>query len=370
MNKIHIHFLDGIRGVAVLLVLMTHMALPIMQSDEYGILLNKLFFFLKTGWTGVDLFFVLSGLLITKGLIDAKNQGSKNFFINFFAKRFLRIFPLYYLFLVILKFLLVHAGELGEFWESQISILPFSHFLFYIQNFSIAYVGKWPGPLGITWSLAIEEHFYLIWPFLVYYLDKRRLNYIILLAIIGAMCSRLIVNQSSFHLASYVLSFCRMDTLLYGAFIAINYHKIKISYFRISTLVSIFTIVLIYLFLGEYNQHNKLVSFLGYTMNFLFFGGIISLILKGDLIRFRYFFEQKILRKFGKYSYAIYLIHAPINGYLHYLVNDWSLIDKYGIVLVQLLFAVTLTLISFILGKASYYLIEIHFLKLKKYFLI
>src|SRR5688572_17459077 len=148
---------EGLRGIAILLVLIYHLFpyIPIA-----GI-----------GWTGVDLFFVLSGFLITRILLETKNK--PKYFQRFYTKRALRIFPLYYLFIIVCVIInhLIPLNGLKLLPENILYVLTYTlNFQFYDIN------GLVPGfAMNHFWSLAIEEHFYLIWPLMVWLMNKRLL---------------------------------------------------------------------------------------------------------------------------------------------------------------------------------------------------
>src|SRR5581483_8187606 len=211
-SKEHFRILDGIRGVAILLVMLFHVE-GLLPSSRYFFVLHKMAWF---GWTGVDLFFVLSGFLITGILLDTKHAA--NYFGSFYARRVLRIFPLYY-------------GALT-------AIVILSHFSYTVQSqlpphiaCDFLYVSNWTDPftpitkLGLTghfWTLAVEEQFYLLWPFCVWMAEPKRLRmaciYGVLIAC-GLRCAMVIgsINQDLIYKAL----FTRMDTLLVGALVAI-----------------------------------------------------------------------------------------------------------------------------------------------------
>lgn len=157
----HYPALDGFRCFALLLVMISH------------------FGYCGFGWIGVSMFFVLSGFLITGILLESKEKSSKKFFRNFYVRRALRIFPAYYLYLILLSVLLLLAGKrslIAPYLFSLITyifnltsmILPDSNINLTISNF---------------WSLCIEEHFYLIWPLIIYYFRRKQL-----IVIIGVIC--------------------------------------------------------------------------------------------------------------------------------------------------------------------------------------
>src|SRR5437762_3573688 len=150
--------LDAIRGVAILMVIFHN------QTPKYPSLhLQHIF---ANGWMGVDLFFVLSGFLITGILIDTKQ--SEGYFRNFYARRCLRIWPLYYA-LIVFMFVVVPVLRPSEAHTVFEKSSPWWGYPLFLQNFLIKIPTNATGPLAVTWSLAIEEQFYLVWPLIVGY---------------------------------------------------------------------------------------------------------------------------------------------------------------------------------------------------------
>src|SRR4051812_34194176 len=173
--------LDGVRGIAVLLVMLCHayiiQPIPLPQG------LKSLYFsdVLYLGWSGVDLFFVLSGFLITGILLDTRD--SRNYFFSFYARRVLRIIPLYVMAVFgYFHFVLPIAHHFGLFMALDNSLEPW--FWLHLSNWRLAFGGEghW---LGHFWSLAIEEQFYLFWPLVVFISGRRRLPYVCV--VLGAM---------------------------------------------------------------------------------------------------------------------------------------------------------------------------------------
>jgi peptidoglycan/LPS O-acetylase OafA/YrhL len=210
----HLPALDGLRGVAVLLVLAFHFA---HIDGEGGTMERVLLGATRAGWAGVDLFFVLSGFLITGILLDAR--GAKGYFRAFYLRRVLRIFPLYYAYLAVLFFVVpallpsvdVKGETQGWLWS-------------YLGNVLFAREGGFQAsPLtGHFWSLAVEEQFYLAWPFLVWLLPRRRLAVVCLALVAGAFALRLAIHRTTINAtAAYVLTPARMDALALGALVAI-----------------------------------------------------------------------------------------------------------------------------------------------------
>lgn len=163
LSRKHIAELDGLRGFAILLVLMTHFWTYPGDTGRFNLIA-------AAGWMGVDLFFVLSGFLITGILWDAR--GEKRYFTNFIARRTLRIFPLYYLLLLLVFIVLPALGLAGNSlaWQEDAWL-----YFFHLSNFALASGGWQTFALDITWSLSIEEQFYLVWPLAARILNLRRL---------------------------------------------------------------------------------------------------------------------------------------------------------------------------------------------------
>src|SRR5580704_18831604 len=193
--------LDGLRGVAISLVVVFHSFYysPPPGHHPTGLIRSTFVFlerFFAIGWTGVDLFFVLSGFLIGGILLDVR--ASPNYFKTFYIRRFFRIVPLYYLWL----FCLIALVFLGDsFFPSQTqSTQPaidwqiWAHFLFLQNLWSNHYstlAGWW---LAVTWSLAIEEQFYLAAPFLVRFLSRQYLIIFLSFVILAAPCCRILAR--------------------------------------------------------------------------------------------------------------------------------------------------------------------------------
>src|SRR5215469_16350920 len=155
--------LDALRGLAVIAVLIHNTGRDLYTG-----------FLTRNGWMGVDLFFVLSGFLITGILLDTKN--SDGYFRNFYARRCLRIWPLYYctLFFMFVVVPLVRPSEAHQIFEPR--SMPWWSYFVYLQNFLVPSITRATGLLGVTWSLAVEEQFYLVWPLVVRFLTETQLR--------------------------------------------------------------------------------------------------------------------------------------------------------------------------------------------------
>src|ERR1700704_903197 len=291
---------DGLRGLAILSVLIGHSgfleALPHAGMLEYTRF-------------GVDLFFVLSGFLITGILTDSK--GSQHYFRNFYARRALRIWPLYYL--VLFVAFVVAPLFAPSMRSTAVSVWP--AFVFYVQNIVFAYRSTYPFGLGATWSLAVEEQFYLTWPVLVFLLKKQTLAIVSVLLVVMSLSLRL-----SFHVHGAPVGFVhfftlsRLDSIAFGSLAALWLRSPSCTLVRWRTHA--------YQFLG-FGVAGKILarvlmhrnsSTVGYTFLAFAFTGLLGISLASDprsslLGRS---LSAGWLRYIGRISYGIYLLHYPL----------------------------------------------------------
>jgi len=189
--------LDGLRALAVLAVMACHTHL------------------MAPGWLGVNLFFVISGFLITGILLDTREN--PHFFRNFYTRRFLRIFPVYYL---VLFGAAVTLAALGRHQGA----LPY--YFCYLQNFVISNASLHPNapePLSHTWSLAVEEQFYLVWPLIVFLVRDRKMlrGLCVFLFMLALGLRALLCLYYRNSMLAYMYPFTNMDALGAGAFLAV-----------------------------------------------------------------------------------------------------------------------------------------------------
>jgi peptidoglycan/LPS O-acetylase OafA/YrhL len=198
--------LDGVRGIAILVVIL-HNQREMLPSYMQGLL--------ASGWMGVDLFFVLSGFLITGILLEAK--GSAGYFRYFYARRCLRIWPLYYS-LLLFMFVAVPVLRPSDAHTVFEKSSPWWAYPLFLQNLLIPVSTNAAGPLAVTWSLAIEEQFYIVWPWVVRYCSTGQLRRLA----VGVICVSPLVRLalSYQHVDLYTNVFCRLDGLMAGALLA------------------------------------------------------------------------------------------------------------------------------------------------------
>ncbi|QRR00991.1 acyltransferase family protein [Dyadobacter sandarakinus] len=350
----HNSSLDGIRGAAVVLVVIFHcfentLPEPFRSLTDFG-------------WIGVDLFFVLSGFLITGILTDTRGQ--ENYFGNFFAKRALRIFPLYYLTIIIFFGLLqIPAVTRHHPAFNPAHLQSAGYFFTFTQNLYFAYNG-W----GVTdimnhfWSLAVEEQFYLVWPFVVYSLSNGQL----LLACALLVCTSLgIRNAHADSDFSYVFTLARVDALAIGGMLAILIRtRSQVLNRLVLPVFAVASVIILWIACSTGYLHFRNVYFVrgGYTLLALCFAGIIAMVFDtGKTGRFvNAVFSTLALRFLGKYSYGIYIYHWIFYKVFfqyyeaRYGLSRWYLLPFLGFVLV--------------FSVLSYHYFESYFLRFKDRF--
>ncbi|MEO8762976.1 MAG: acyltransferase [Ginsengibacter sp.] len=355
INK-HIPQLDGIRGMAILLVISYHYLGSI-----------PLFSF---GWCGVDLFFVLSGYLITSRLLDLQNQ--KNPLIKFYTNRALRILPLYYLTLIIFYagFNLLVNNE--NFYLFRFYNYNWASFALFFQNWTlIHYTGVKENYLNHFWSLAIEEQFYLIWPFFLYKFRGKKFFYslvfiIILLIIITRTFIYMQYSGSDEYTHFFCNTFCRMDAFLTGGCLLLLQKNIHAKQFILLYVAAFIAIVFGIYFTGNADVSNPFISTVGFTLIAIAFAGLIDAATgnSGSLIAI--LFNFRWLRFTGKISYGLYIFHWMILILLDARLQQWMLRFTYfnnqAARVVSLLICLS---ISYIISVISYFYFEMYFLKRK-----
>ncbi|MEO1129642.1 MAG: acyltransferase [Planctomycetota bacterium] len=398
----HIPPLDGLRGIAILLVLIYHCT--VMPANNW---LDKAFVYTAhLGWSGVDLFFVLSGFLITGILLDSK--GGAAFFRNFYARRVLRIFPLYYGVVVFSLVLLPMVGQMLDNPTVQQKLDNFGRidgdewwYWLHLSNYAIAQAQTFRhGILDISWSLSIEEQFYLVWPTVVFFLSRRNLLWTCLAIIIGAMAFRTWLMLSGGHfghpISVYVLTPSRMDGLALGAALAALLREgVPIETMRrwapivgVASLAIFLTGHIIDLANGWHyminpdgdrvaNSQGRITLAFGFTPLAFFFASLLVMGLnRPESSAWVRVLDSSFLRMWGKYSYAVYLFHLPIRAVIRDLVfgpEDRGAKIKFFEVFgsqipSQLIFFVLSAVATLIAAKLSWELYEKQFLKLKRFF--
>jgi peptidoglycan/LPS O-acetylase OafA/YrhL len=271
----------------------------------------------SAGWIGVDLFFVLSGFLITGMMYDAK--GNSHYFRNFYARRCLRIFPLYYIALIVLLGVVPRLVDLGQgFVPSRTSAAAYAT---YLSNVWIARHGwSTSGLVGHFWSLGVEEQFYVVWPVVVLMTNRRTLLRVCEISIVCALVVRIALRFWAYDDAAYVITPARMDALAIGAFLAVSVRGAEgaarlARVARPTALVTAAALIATAIWRRGFDHGDVVIATVGDSTLAVFCGAVLIAALlspPGDLI-------QKILssgplRFFGRYSYALYVFHYPEAG--------------------------------------------------------
>jgi peptidoglycan/LPS O-acetylase OafA/YrhL len=263
-------------------------------------------------WVGVDLFFALSGYLITGILLSSKN--SPHYFRNFYARRTLRLFPLYY------GFLLLYLVLLPLVINPQ--ILGLEHiaghrlpFWFYYTNYATVFQGWPPVTMGACWSLAVEEHFYLLWPLFIKCTPNDKLvGRCVVLALL-TLAGRVVLAGFQFPwMASYYLTTSRADSLILGA-LALIISKQRPQWASLRLLLPGILLSVGLLELLGISRDSTFSGWpmqtIGYSTLAFLFACVVSLVARsrGTVSRL---FGVPLLTFFGKYSYAIYVFHMAV----------------------------------------------------------
>jgi peptidoglycan/LPS O-acetylase OafA/YrhL len=337
--------LDALRGIAILLVI-AHNATLHYGTTSY---LHPLF---DRGWMGVDLFFVLSGFLISGILLDTKE--SPNYFKNFYARRVLRIWPLYYCLLAFMFVVLPHASAsqgVAIFAKSS----PWWAYPFFLQNFLLPLSTDAAGPLGVTWSLAIEEQFYLVWPIIVRFLSKRQVAILAIAEIAASPFLRYFLAAHHIHI--YANFFCRLDGLMLGAFLAALVRSkdfVRERYIGLALAVLAVATPLAVIF--DLRQAEWIV----FTFTSLAAGAVVYLAMFWQQKWFQWPLANRFLLFTGTISYGLFLLHkiafAGVDG-LHVNSAKHPLLAL-GVILIG----------SYVLAITSWNVLEQPFLRLKRFF--
>lgn len=364
---VHLPVLDGVRGIAILLVLAHHLSLSLGTEFHVSGILPSL---ARFGWCGVDLFFVLSGFLITGILYDSKE--SDGYFRNFYMRRVLRIFPLYYAVLTaftIVGLIVGRATILTGSGEDRLGLWV------YAQNIIITFKG-WGtyGSLDHFWSLAIEEHYYLVWPFLVFAFNRRTLVWILVCGSIAALVLRTgLVLGGIGPPALYILTPCRFDSLAIGSLMALLMRgsggiERLASGAKWVGAAAVASLAAMALWRGGLSHKDPLMQTAGFTLLALASAGLLV----GSVAASRHSWvsrglSARPLRWMGKYSYGLYVLHPPIFlAVMHTsAARSWEGRQGWGSMMLTVGLSLGLTLLAVLL---SWHLMEKQFLKLKRLF--
>jgi peptidoglycan/LPS O-acetylase OafA/YrhL len=365
--------LDGLRGLAILLVIVFHFSLMHagFRGDDPGFLLQVA----QLGWAGVDLFFVLSGFLITGILVSARSRA--HYFRNFLGRRFLRIWPLYYLSLALLLVVapLVMSKVPPQLLDMQAKQ---AWFWLYGTNWLFAKEGGFGGtPGGYFWSLAVEEQFYVVWPFVVYALSDRSLLRVSFALVCLSLLSRMVLAHLGVGTgALYNMTPTHLEGLATGACLSICLRSPALTA-RLTRAVpwAVAAALAGLLAVRLADQHfffwGRAMAIYGYTLVVVVFAALLVHVLRlsGDKGLNR-LLTTRFMRLCGNYSYALYLVHVPVASVLFPVVYGALRSHEHsiGYDATFLLGAFAAFAVSWALAVASWFLIEKRMLALKRFF--
>lgn len=371
--------LDGLRGIAILGVLLFHF-------DAANVGWTGLSFHVGAfdlGWTGVMLFFVLSGYLITEILLAAK--GASHYFRDFYARRALRIFPAYYA-MLLLAFALASTLSAGD---AAGAIREWPFYVFYVSNYWLGVNdGRTPMSqlLGPTWTLSIEEQFYLVWPLIVGVLTRRALVALCAALVLASPLLRWSLMQATgnptFTAFALVSNF---DGLALGALIAASRGDASFGRWIVPrtglVLAAVSGLALAALVAANGSRHFSEARFwMSATGSLLFFPSLVASFFAGVLVLALTSGSSTVkllcfrpLVGLGRVSYGVYLYHMPVNFVLTRLVWTSVFLPIPGVeppaALVALLY-VARHAATILVAVVSYRFLERPFLELKSRFAV
>lgn len=360
-NRRYFHTFDALRFFAFFKVFLLH--LPIVAFPWFN--------YLKAGGgIGVQFFFVLSGFLITYIILEEKNRTGTLNLKNFFVRRVLRIWPLYYLMVLVAyatpyilnRFL--HLSSSPEGYEPQLWVS-----LTFLENYKMMITGEHANvsPLSVMWSLCIEEHYYIVWGMLLYFINTKRLHVVIIISILLGVVSRFAYYQLNIPASDLPTN---IDLFAFGAIPAymLVYHPQKlakllgnISLFRkrIFVLALLVVVTICSQYAGDDGPFILLTTLLGALFTIL----IAFTLPDNKMLKIS---DKNWLSRMGVYTYGLYLYHTLVINLLLQLFakGGWG-VDKpvYAIV-----FFIISLIGSLLCSIASYHLFEKMFLRLKRYF--
>ncbi len=325
--------LDGVRALAAIMVILFHLAqmgIPLRGPSAFG-------------ETGVDLFFVLSGFLITGILLNAR-QNDWSEVRAFYIRRTLRIFPLYYTYLLVAALL----GTVISAW-----------YWVYLQNVVIA-LGSPMGGIGHFWSLAVEEQFYLFWPFVVLFLPRKLLEPTLWFMLVFTVLARLALVETT-HIQVYYLTVTRLDGLAAGGLLAVYKTRDQLLRKRRSLwiLAGLSFLLIAWQGIKYHGAARPLVQVTKFSLIACFYASLVGLLLtqqKPNMIS--RFLASRPMRFIGGISYGLYVFHPQILRITFARLQGRSHLIQ---AVAGLVATLTITLLS-------WYLLERPFLRLKDRF--
>ncbi len=343
--------LDGLRGLAVLSVVLYHCHERLIDTPVYGVVL--------WGWIGVNLFFTLSGFLITSILLEAREK--PHYFRNFYARRALRIWPVYFLLLIVCYS--VPAWFLGDTLAHQAGWKTLTAYALFVQNLRH---NPLPGTLGPTWSLAIEEQYYLVWAPIVLLgavkVLRGRLNWILPAILVLMALASPLIGMTHAHFLNSTHTLNHLDGIALGSLLAFALYHLRLTRQQclwlslgLATAGFLSTATL---FAGT--------SFLDLGFGIGFFGIVLAALASTGSAA-TWLLRRGPLPYYGKISYGLYMTHILV--FVYFGNFDARLSDGNSVQVLNNLAIVALRLVaSTIVATVLWFGFESQILKLKRHF--
>ncbi len=365
-----LHGLDGLRGLAILGVLCAHF---LNRWPGDGPLDRALIAALGLGWAGVDLFFVLSGLLITGILVDT--LGGRGWWSSFLVRRALRIFPLYYLALALFGWLGPALGLIDPWTFGRWGWWYWA----YLGNWAFAFQQVIP-PLSHFWSLAVEEQFYLGWPLVVLAARGRRLAWVAgALFLAGPLLRAWVVYGTGWPAGSaYRVTPGRLDQLALGALLAVALRDAWLRPLLLRAWPALAAggaagFLALGLANGPFDMHRAPLELWSHTFLGLAFAGLLvaAVATEGTGAPLQRLLRARPLQVLGRVSYGVYVLHY----FVHLTALAWLGARPWGAALLgdragYALYAALGAGLSVALAEVSWRLVERPALSLKRFFVV
>jgi peptidoglycan/LPS O-acetylase OafA/YrhL len=364
--------LDGIRGIAILLVLALHFGFfpRFYTAATDSLFIRWMARSLVGGWIGVDLFFVLSGFLITSILLASKDR--PRYFRNFYGRRAVRIFPLYYTALAVGLFVAPALfGErwlrfMGDSWSKQAWLWTYALNI----GFTIGVVRD-AGMFGPLWSLAVEEQYYLVWPWIVKFTSRAVLGGVCATFIVGSLMLRVALLTHGFQwTGAYYFTLARLDPLAVGAGIALLMQDAawsrRLERWALPGLaLGATALAMIFIRYPLFSPTVPFIVTYGHSVLAFMFGWLVVIALRNPAPNW---LCARWLTMLGKYSYGIYVWHWFVRQILGAVFDKFPASSPVGGAGEAIAFLVVGVMISTLCGVASYFVIEEPVLRLKRRF--
>lgn len=348
-----IRSLDGVRGLACLLVLLHHYYTGVLRVPMPAAVENLekiLGIFLVSG---VDLFLVLSGFLVGGIIIDKYH--TEGFLKTFYIRRICRIFPIY--FALMLSFAIVFFFFQGKYFFDEwllLDPLPFWSYLTFLQSYVMGLENnsgsKW---LAISWSVSVEEQFYLFLPALFFLLRGRKIIWVIISVLLIAPAIRTLLFSEVGFYAGYMFFPARLDSLMWGVLLAYAMRKPdwKAWCFKYRGLIYLAVSILLALLIAQQLQAVQLPKWYRHSAIAIIYTFFLWVVTQDIFPRWRRAMEIAPLTALGFISYSVYMFHQAVNGLMHGVIyNSAPYVDSMERALVTLASAV----ITLSLGALSY----------------